>query len=103
MVKMDTPDYILLLLKAIREKLGKDRGDTVHVTVELDEAPRVVNLAKDVEAAYKKAKVLESYRTLSFSHQRAYNLWIEEAKQAETRRHRIEKAVEQLRASEPLR
>jgi len=103
MVRMGTPHHILLLLKEIREKLGKDRGDTVHVTVELDEAPRVVDLAKDVEAAYKKAKVLESYRSLSFSHQREYNLWIEEAKQAETRRRRIEKAVGQLRSKKPLR
>jgi bifunctional DNA-binding transcriptional regulator/antitoxin component of YhaV-PrlF toxin-antitoxin module len=103
MVKMGTPHHILLLLKEIREKLGKDRGDSVHVTVELDEAPRVVILAKDIEAAYKKAKVLETFRSLSFSHQREYNLWIEEAKQAETRRRRIDKAIEQLRAKKPLK
>jgi len=98
MVKMGTPHHLLLLLKEIREKLGKDRGDTVHVTVELDKAPRVVILAKDVEAAYKKAKVLEAYRSMSYSHQREYNLWIEDAKQAETRRRRIDKAIEQIRA-----
>jgi uncharacterized protein YdeI (YjbR/CyaY-like superfamily) len=98
MVKMGGPCHILLILKDIRERLGKDRGDTVHVTVELDEAPRVVVLSKDVEAAYQKAKVLDQYRSLSFSHQREYNLWIEDAKQAETRKRRIEKAVAELRA-----
>jgi bifunctional DNA-binding transcriptional regulator/antitoxin component of YhaV-PrlF toxin-antitoxin module len=97
MVKMGTECHILLMLKEIRERLGKDRGDIVHVTVELDQAPRVVELARDVEAAYKKAKVLDQYRSLSFSHQREYNLRIEEAKQAETRQRRIEKAIEQLR------
>lgn len=38
------------------------------------------------------------YRSLSFTHQREYNLWIEDAKQAETRKRRIEKAIEQFRA-----
>jgi len=88
---------MLLILKEIREKLGKDKGDTVHVTVDLDDAPRVVDLTKDVEAAYKKAGVLERYRSLSFTQQREYNLWIEDAKQVETRKRRIEKAIEQIR------
>jgi len=96
MVKMGAPCHILLILKEIREKLGKDRGDTVHVAVELDDAPRVVVLSKDVAAAYKKAKVLGQYRSLSFTQQREYNLWIEDAKQDETRQRRIAKAIEQL-------
>jgi uncharacterized protein YdeI (YjbR/CyaY-like superfamily) len=35
---------------------------------------------------------------MSFSHQREYNLWIEKAKQAETRARRIAKAIETIRA-----
>jgi bifunctional DNA-binding transcriptional regulator/antitoxin component of YhaV-PrlF toxin-antitoxin module len=98
MVKMSGPSHILLILKEIRDKLGKDKGDAVHVTVELDEAPRVVVLARDVEAGYIKAEILDQYRSLSFTHQREFNLWIEDAKQAETRKRRIEKAIEQIRA-----
>ncbi|HYA48097.1 MAG TPA: YdeI/OmpD-associated family protein [Burkholderiales bacterium] len=98
MVKMGTPCHILGLLKEIRERLGKRAGDTVQVTVELDEAPRVVVLAKDVEAAFKKAGVLDAYRSMSYSRQREDNLWIEEAKQAETRTRRVEKAIEKLKA-----
>jgi len=56
----------------------------------------VVVLSKDVPAAYKKAKVLGQYRSLSFTQQREYNLWIEDAKQDETRQRRIAKAIEQL-------
>jgi len=98
MVKMGGPKHLLLILKEIREKLGKGKGDRIRVTVELDEAPRVVVLAPDVEAAYKKAGVLERYRAMSFSHQREYALWIQEAKQAETRGRRIAKSVDELRA-----
>lgn len=103
MVRMGTPCHILLLLKEIRERLGKGAGDTVHVVVELDQAPRVVTLAKDVEEAYKKAKVLEKYRAMSYSHQREFNLWIEDAKQAETRQRRIDKAIRELKVKSAVR
>ncbi len=101
MVRMGTKYHLLLMLKEIREKLGKDRGDLVHVTVELDEAPRIVVLAPDVEAAYKKAKVLDKYRALSYSHQREYNLWIDDTKNPETRAKRIAKAVDVIKNGKP--
>ncbi len=97
MVKMGTECHLLLILKEIREKLGKDRGDKIRVTVDLDDAPRVVVLLPDVEAAYTKAGVLAPYRAMSFSHQRERNLWIEDARQDETRKRRIAKSVEELR------
>jgi uncharacterized protein YdeI (YjbR/CyaY-like superfamily) len=34
---------------------------------------------------------------MSYSHQREYALWIEEAKQPETRRRRIEKSAGELK------
>ena len=98
MVRMGTPKHILLILKEIREKLGKGPGDRIRVTVELDDAPRVIVLAPDVEAAYKKAGVLERYRAMSFTHQRETATWIEEAKQAETRARRIAKSAADLKA-----
>ncbi|HSQ79441.1 MAG TPA: YdeI/OmpD-associated family protein [Candidatus Bathyarchaeia archaeon] len=98
MVRMGQPKHILLILKEIREKLGKGAGDALRVTVELDIAPRIVELAPDVEAAYKKGGVLDRYRALSYSHQRERNLWIEEAKQAETRARRIAKSVLDLKS-----
>jgi hypothetical protein len=98
MVKMGGPSHLLLILKEIREKLEKGPGDKINVVVELDEVPRVVELAPDVEAAYKKAAVIERYRAMSFSHQREYARWIEEAKQAETRARRIAKSIDDLKA-----
>jgi hypothetical protein len=43
MIKLGGPMHLLHILKEIREKLGK--GDRIRVTVDLDEAPRVVLLA----------------------------------------------------------
>ncbi|MCX6576982.1 MAG: YdeI/OmpD-associated family protein [Candidatus Aminicenantes bacterium] len=42
--------------------------------------------------------MLERYRSLSYSHQREYALWIDAAKQAETRWRRIEKSITALRS-----
>ena len=97
MVKMGSECYLLLILKEIRERLKKGEGDSLRVTVELDDKPRVVELARDVEAAYKRGGVLTKYRSMAYSHQREYALWIEEAKRAETRRLRIDKAVEEIK------
>jgi hypothetical protein len=98
MVRMGTPRHILLILKEIRESLGKGPGDKIRVTVELDDAPRTIELPADVEAAYKKAGVLERFRSMSYSHQREYANSIGEAKQAATRARRIEKSVSELKA-----
>lgn len=103
MVKMGLERHMLLILKEIRERLQKDRGDKIRVTVDLDDRPRVIELLRDVEAAYKRAGVLERYRALSYSHQREYALWIEAAKQAETRQRRIEKSIAALRGQKPIK
>jgi bifunctional DNA-binding transcriptional regulator/antitoxin component of YhaV-PrlF toxin-antitoxin module len=103
MVKMGRPFHLLLILKKIRETLGKGPGDRIHVTVDLDDAPRTVVLSPDIEAAYKAAGVLERYRAYSYSHQREYASWIGEAKKLETRRRRIEKSIAELRAKTPPR
>jgi len=97
MVRMGLPKHILLILKEIREKLGKGAGDFVRAAVELDEEPRIVELAADVEAACRKAGVLERYRAWSYSRQRERNLWIEDCKQAETRARRLAKSVADLK------
>jgi bifunctional DNA-binding transcriptional regulator/antitoxin component of YhaV-PrlF toxin-antitoxin module len=99
---MGSERHILLILKEIREKLGIRQGDKIRVTVELDDKPRVAELAPDVESAYTRAGVLILYRSMSYSQQREYMIWIEGAKQAETRERRIEKSVEELRKKKSL-
>lgn len=83
--------HLLLILTAIREKLGKQPGDSVHVRLELDEAERVVELDQDIAAALVGAGLMDAFREMSYSHQREYVLWIADAKKPETRQRRIEK------------
>lgn len=83
--------HLLLILTAIREKLGKQPGDTVHVRLELDEAERLVELDQDVAGSLVGAGLMEAFRGMSYSHQREYAQWISDAKKPETRQRRIEK------------
>ncbi|QDW64681.1 DUF1905 domain-containing protein [Oerskovia sp. KBS0722] len=88
--------HLLGVLKAVQEQIGKGPGDSVHVRLELDDAPRVVDLAPDVEAALLAADALSRFRAMSYSHQREYALWVEEAKRPPTRASRVEKTVERV-------
>ena len=50
---------------------GVSKGDTVDVTLELDDAPRVLELPAEVSAALTAEGRLEAFTALSYSKQRA--------------------------------
>lgn len=85
---------LLVVLKGIRERLGKQPGDTVHVRLWHDTAPRIVVVPDDltqVLAEHPKARA--TWEGLSNSHRREYVRWIDDAKKAETRAVRLAKTV----------
>jgi uncharacterized protein YdeI (YjbR/CyaY-like superfamily) len=87
-----------LILKSIREQAGKTFGDEVHLTVEADTSPRVVELPEGLKRAFqteKEAKVF--FEKLSYTHQKEYVMWINDAKKIETRRTRVNKTIEMLK------
>ena len=97
LVKMSSERHILGILKAIREKIGKQSGDTVKVELELDETPRVVEIPEDFLVALNAITASKNFfESLSYSHQRKYVRWITEAKREETRQRRITQAIEML-------
>lgn len=97
--KMGPGHPMLLIRKDIRAELGKNPGDAVQVTVELDTKPRIIELDPEVQKAITAVPAAqERWEKLSFSHQREYAQWIEEAKKPETRQRRIEQTVERLAA-----
>ncbi|MDE3201609.1 MAG: DUF1905 domain-containing protein [Acidobacteriota bacterium] len=93
MVKYGRPEYMLPMLKAIREKIGKGPGDTVTVTVERDECVRTVEIPPKFRAALKKEGLLAFFENLSYTNRKEYVRWITEAKKEETRMARFEKAI----------
>lgn len=87
------------ILKGIRSELGKGDGDAVTVTVVRDTAERTVDVPEDLATALQEAGLRESFDKLAYSHRREHVNAINDAKRPETRRRRIDKALEMLRTS----
>lgn len=104
LVKMGPGPHLLLVLREIRNRLRLEPGDTVHVTVRLDETERKVDLPEDVAMAFQEnpdAKTL--YDRLAYTHQREHVRYIDQAKQPETRARRIAKVFELLRVKQKVK
>jgi hypothetical protein len=98
LVRMGTECHLLIILKGIREKIGKMFGDEIKITVEADVEPRVVVVPPELAKALKKEKAAREYfESLAYSHQREYVGYITEAKKEETRLRRVEKTIEMLK------
>lgn len=97
LVRMGTDCHILGIRKDIREQIGKGIGDEIEVTVAEDTEERVAAVPPDLAAALEKSPEAKiNFEKLSYSHQKEYINWIEEAKRAETRQVRIERAIAKL-------
>jgi uncharacterized protein YdeI (YjbR/CyaY-like superfamily) len=71
-------------------------GDVVAIEVDLDTEERVVAVPEDLAAALGDARVRDAFDRLSYTHQKEYVAWVEEAKREETRKTRIGRSVELL-------
>ena len=89
--------------KEIQEAAGITIGDRIKVGVELDTAPREVDVPEDLARALAKDKSAKKlFEGLAFTHRKEYVRWIDEAKKPETRVRRVARAIEMLRAGERL-
>lgn len=83
----------------VRAKAGVAAGDEVDIDLVPDAAPRTVEVPADLAAALASVPAArQAFDKLSYSGQQRYVLGIEQAKTAETRRRRVEKAVTELTA-----
>ena len=97
LVRMGGEHHMLLILKGIREQVGKTFGDEVKIVLEADTEPRVVTVPPDLMKELKKNKGAKAvFDKLAYTHQREYVRWIEEAKRDETRANRVTKTIEML-------
>ena len=100
LVRMGSEHHMLLILKGIREQIGKTFEDEIRVVVEPDVEPRLIEIPKDLSKEFKKDKQAKAiFDKLAYTHRREYVRWIEEAKRAETRQTRITKTIEMLKKS----
>jgi hypothetical protein len=98
LMRMGTECHIVGILKEIREQIGKTFGDEVTVTLEPDTEPRVIEIPKDLLKELKKDKEAQAFfDKLSYTHQKEYVRWVDEAKKEETRQNRIVKTITMLK------
>ena len=92
-------EFLLGLNREVRQGAGVQAGDKVEVTVELDAAPREVEVPEAlaaVLAADQQAKA--AFDRMAFTHRKEYARWVAEAKQEQTRQRRVQQALEMIRA-----
>jgi hypothetical protein len=90
--------YYLGFNRAQRQAAGIGDGDALTIELERDEEPREVDVPAELHEALAAAGLGPSFEALSFTHRKEYARWVGEAKREETRRRRVEKAIEMLRA-----
>lgn len=90
--------YMLGIPKEFRDRAGIEAGNHIVVTLERDVAERSVEVPKDFAAALAKNNLREAFDTMSYTHRKEHVRAIEEAKAAETRARRIDKAIAMIAA-----
>ena len=81
-----------------RAAAGLAAGDLVHLDVELDSAPRTVEVPDDLAAALVADPAAKAaFEALSYSQQRQHVLTVESAKKPETRTRRIASTIDALK------
>jgi hypothetical protein len=86
--------YMLPVSEEVRRNAGVAAGDEVEVDIELDTEPRQVTVPPDfAQALESEQQAKEFFEKLSYSNKRRIILQIEQAKAAETRQRRLDKAV----------
>lgn len=82
----------------VRKGAGVKAGDQVEVGIELDTQPREVAVPEDLASALDgEPEAKRRFESLSYSHKRQHVMAIDDAKTAETRKRRIDKAIEMLK------
>lgn len=92
-------ENMLGLSKAIRTAAGVEAGDEVAVRVELETAPREVEVPAALASALDAdPAVRQAFDALAPSHRKEFARWVAEAKKDQTRDKRAAEAVDMVRA-----
>jgi hypothetical protein len=90
--------WFVPLRRSNREAAGLVGGETVAVTLALDDAERTVAPPADLRKALAAARVAAAWDAMSYTHQREHVEAIEQAKKPETRERRVAAAVAMVAA-----
>lgn len=96
-------EFMVGLPREVREGADAHAGDAVEVTLELDTAPREVEVPEALAAALERDGAAKAaFDGLALTHSKEYARWVAEAKREETRDRRVAKALEMLHAGKTI-
>jgi hypothetical protein len=91
-------EFLVGFSRAVREEAGVEPGDAIEVRLELDAAPREVEVPEALANALGGDPAARAaFDGLAYSHRKEFARWIAEAKREETRERRVAQALEMLR------
>ncbi|HEX4059817.1 MAG TPA: YdeI/OmpD-associated family protein [Streptosporangiaceae bacterium] len=94
-------EFLVGLSREVREGAGVQSDDEVEVSLELDTAPREVEVPEALAAALADdPEAAASFGRLAFTHRKEFARWVAEAKREETRQRRVQQAIEMIRAGQ---
>ncbi len=95
--------FIMVVNQNLRNNIGLSVGDVVDVTMELDTVEREVEVPDDLaEALSRHQSATDIFSNFSYSRQKEYVDWINDARKLETRKSRVQKAVLRIGAGKRL-
>jgi len=91
--------HMMAVNRELRAGANAKGGDTISVTMERDDEPRIITPPADLARALKANKQAQAaWDKLSYTHRKEHARAVEDAKRPETRARRIEKAIVELAA-----
>jgi hypothetical protein len=91
-------EFHLGLNRDVRASAGVEAGDTISIVIELDTAPREVDVPEALAGRLAGDAVARSaFENLSYTHRKEYARWVAGAKHEETRTRRVDRAIKMLR------
>lgn len=97
LVKMGHHCHLIGLNKQVRQAIGKNPGDYVEVVIVEDTDERTVEFPDILAEAFSEIPEAGAvFRKLSYTHQKEYVEWINQAKKDETKLNRVAKCIEML-------
>lgn len=98
LVPVGNGEHVIHFRKEVLKKIGKAEGDTVHLVVEQNLSPRVVNIPDDFQwLLHDDPELNKQFQKLSVSYKEAIINYINEAKRPETRAKRIEMFIGRIK------
>jgi hypothetical protein len=89
--------HFMLVNKTMQKSTELKAGDFAEIEIDQDTEPRTLEIPDDVSAALKTQPLTKNrFEKYFYSHQKEWLGWISEAKKPETRKRRIEKAIQTL-------